>query len=652
MTNQHEPMSVAEILEELQRDEFQDIDVAELFVEPPEPNILSDEDSADEDEGGMIDNLSSRQLAALGEVVLTNNIRMGVGSEIEVPYDVMPQELAAHNADEQPPSTSISEESTAGSSVEPSTSGGTSRKRKRLQPDQSQTPTNASTQFQPTNFSFDRRWKKDDLFTTAHHFPESDFTKYRDFSPVELFQLFFDEELFDLMINEIKKYAAFKNVPDPNITKAELKCFFGILIISGYNSLPGKRYYWETSDDVRNHLICKSMRRNRFTQIMSLLHFVDSTRIDRSDKLWKLRPLIDKLKINFGVNFVPVQQLDFDESMIAYYGRHSCKQFIRGKPIRFGYKAWCLNTFSGYLVDFSIYQGRTGSTDDAYDKAFGKSAAPLVRMLNDLEPCKVLPYHIYFDNLFTGLNLLSYLRDQNFHGTGTIRANRVPKDCKLCSPNEIKKKERGFYDHSVSSDNIIITRWQDNAPVTVASTIHGINPLSHVKRYSRKEKKTVLVKRPSLIGEYNKFMGGTDLMDENVNRYRVGIRSKKWWWPIFSWCLDVSLQNAWYLYNMANRPRITQLEFKRAIAVYYLQTFGTEPQVGGRPSLRPQSTPAFEELRYDGLNHIVIENEKKDGKKKKRRCARAGCKSFMRTSCKKCAVGLCIPCFLPFHTRN
>ncbi|XP_022191383.2 uncharacterized protein LOC111049577 isoform X2 [Nilaparvata lugens] len=108
MTNQHEPMSVAEILEELQRDEFQDIDVAELFVEPPEPNILSDEDSADEDEGGMIDNLSSRQLAALGEVVLTNNIRMGVGSEIEVPYDVMPQELAAHNADEQPPSTSIS----------------------------------------------------------------------------------------------------------------------------------------------------------------------------------------------------------------------------------------------------------------------------------------------------------------------------------------------------------------------------------------------------------------------------------------------------------------------------------------------------------------------------------------------------------------
>ncbi|RZF43295.1 hypothetical protein LSTR_LSTR001556 [Laodelphax striatellus] len=40
----------------------------------------------------------SRQLAALGEVVLTNNIRIGVGSEIEVPYDVMPHELAAHNA--------------------------------------------------------------------------------------------------------------------------------------------------------------------------------------------------------------------------------------------------------------------------------------------------------------------------------------------------------------------------------------------------------------------------------------------------------------------------------------------------------------------------------------------------------------------------
>lgn len=138
-------------------------------------------------------------------------------------------------------------------------------------------------------------------------------------------------------------------------------------------------------------------------------------------------------------------------------------------------------------------------------------------MLNDLEPGKVLSYHIYVDNLFEGLILLVYLTEHNFHGNGTIRENWVPQDCDVISSKEIKKNQRDFYDHSISNDSIIIARWQDNVPVTVASTIHSVNPTTNVKRYSQTEMKTVLVKQPSLIGEYNKFMGGIDLMDKNTN---------------------------------------------------------------------------------------------------------------------------------------
>ena len=43
----------------------------------------------------------------------------------------------------------------------------------------------------------------------------------------------------------------------------------------------------------------------------------------------------------------------------------------------------------------------------------------------------------------------------------------------------------------------------------------------------------------------NEFMRGTDRMDQNVNCYRVNIRMKKWWWPKFSWLLDVTVENAW-----------------------------------------------------------------------------------------------------------
>lgn len=44
--------------------------------------------------------------------------------------------------------------------------------------------------------------------------------------------------------------------------------------------------------------------------------------------------------------------------MIGYYWRHSCKQFIRGKPLSFGYKVWCLNTPLGYNIGFDVYQGK------------------------------------------------------------------------------------------------------------------------------------------------------------------------------------------------------------------------------------------------------------------------------------------------------
>lgn len=46
-----------------------DDEVEEIFIEPPDAAVPSDEDSADEDVGGLIDNLSGRQLRAHAEVV-------------------------------------------------------------------------------------------------------------------------------------------------------------------------------------------------------------------------------------------------------------------------------------------------------------------------------------------------------------------------------------------------------------------------------------------------------------------------------------------------------------------------------------------------------------------------------------------------------
>ena len=110
---------------------------------------------------------------------------------------------------------------------------------------------------------------------------------------------------------------------------------------------------------------------------------------------------------------------------------------------------------------------------------------------------------------------------------------------------EMKKRQRGFYEFAQSQqENIVILRWVDNSLVNVASNCHGSQHTKNVLRYSQAEKKNIHITRPHVVGGYNKYMGGTDRMDENVAKQRIGIRSKKWWWPLFTWLLDVSIHNS------------------------------------------------------------------------------------------------------------
>jgi hypothetical protein len=63
--------------------------------------------------------------------------------------------------------------------------------------------------------------------------------------------------------------------------------------------------------------------------------------------------------------------------MVPYYGGHFCKQFIRGKPIRWGFKFWVGATRLGYIVWFEPYQGQSGEIPSEYKKlGLGKYETP------------------------------------------------------------------------------------------------------------------------------------------------------------------------------------------------------------------------------------------------------------------------------------
>ncbi len=170
--------------------------------------------------------------------------------------------------------------------------------------------------------------------------------------------------------------------------------------MSGYCCVPRRRLYWQKQPDVYNELIAGSMRRDRFDEIMMFLHAADNTKLPKNDKYAKVRPLLEIFNDNF-LKYGEVfgrGNVSVDESMIPYFGRHPAKQFIRGKPVRWGYKAWVAADPNCYGFDISVYQGRVDSKDK-FDTSYGLGGKVVLDVLDVMQkyyPTKKLSLCFYF----------------------------------------------------------------------------------------------------------------------------------------------------------------------------------------------------------------------------------------------------------------
>ena len=254
-------------------------------------------------------------------------------------------------------------------------------------------------------------------------------------------------------------------------------------------------------------------------------------------------------------------------------------------------------------------------------------------------------YDLYFDNLFTSLPLMDELTKRRIGGTGTIRNNRIEK-CPLEDIKSIKKKRRGTFDFQ-NSKNLKMVRWNDNSVVTFASNQHGIEPVAQAKRWSYNDKRFVEIDQPHVVSQYNKFMGGTDRMDQNLSQYRCSIRSKKWWWALFLFGLETSVQNAWILYRLCpsnDSKKMDLLQFRREICQTYFSKYSKRENSSlAAGKSKKLSKRVSSDVRYDGKDHLIVVNPKQI------RCAYCGKKSTRK--CNKYLVGLHDKCFEIFHTE-
>ena len=130
-----------------------------------------------------------------------------------------------------------------------------------------------------------------------------------------------------------------------------------------YNIGFSERDYRSTDPDLRSDTFCTTMSRNPFFEIKAILLAANNQCLSDC-RMAKVKPLYDILNEKLRQFGVVHEDLNIDESMVPYNGRHSCKQFIREKPIRFGYKLGVLASFTGLPYHVEIYKGKSPNAEN------------------------------------------------------------------------------------------------------------------------------------------------------------------------------------------------------------------------------------------------------------------------------------------------
>ncbi|KAJ8953425.1 hypothetical protein NQ318_023543, partial [Aromia moschata] len=153
------------------------------------------------------------------------------------------------------------------------------------------------------------------------------------FTPSDYFSKYMDDNMFQTICDSTNvKYMLLHEKP-LNLTLTETKHFFGISILMSLLKYPRVRMYWAKT--TRVYSIASVMTRDRYFKIRNHLKIVVdndiSEHLRKSDKLWKVRPLLKKIR-ETCLSLPRENVVAVDEQMIPFTGICGIKQFVRGKP--------------------------------------------------------------------------------------------------------------------------------------------------------------------------------------------------------------------------------------------------------------------------------------------------------------------------------
>lgn len=509
------------------------------------------------------------------------------------------------------------------------------------------------------------RWRKKDPPTSNDSFL-GNFSDppLEDVTPLGYFKMFFTEDILSMIVEQTNLYSTQKRDKCVNTNITEIRKLIGMHILMGIVKVPTCRLLWSKS--LRFPQIADVIPLGRFELLKRSLHVVDNTTYnpDNDDKLFKIRPLIEAVR-NECIKVEPEEYQSVDEQIIpSKTKRTKIRQYNPKKPKKWGFKNLVRAGASGYMYDFYVYAGK-GEPDP--ESNLQKSAQVVSKLCKDLP--SDMKHKIFFDNWFTTVELLHYLKSKGLLGVGTIRQNRI-HNCPLKSTKDLEKEGRGAMDYRTDNNSgIVIARWVDNKTLQLCSNYVGIEPLGSVQRWSKADQRRVQVPSPQIVIAYNKSMGGVDLADMLISLYRIPCKTHRWYIKVFWHLVDIAKVNSWILYRrhceqkeIPKKNQLTLLKFSIELADALMNSSQRTTPSRGRPRKRPLENAEEEQqkpgkapaqpnpcpdVRFDGVDHWP------QAVKDKRRCR--NCQASVRMMCSKCNIYLCIVpernCFKNFHCK-
>ena len=472
-----------------------------------------------------------------------------------------------------------------------------------------------------------------------------------DWSPEELFKVYFDSEIVNMICDASNEYAERNKNKYPVMysyfRKMEPIDFYnlvGILVHLGYRKIPRARLMWSPTSLCYDPLISKVMSRNRFDSLLTFLHLVDED-TEKSlqkdgDKLLKVRSLNDCIQQKCKQLYQPYREVSIDERMVRSKARFSFRQYIKNKPTKWGFKLWCLcDSRNGYTSAFSVYRGKHGEVRSGN----GLSYDVVVSLM---KPYYLQGYSLYIDNFYTSPTLVTDLYKDGIHCTGTLDCKRrgVPAQVYALKKDLSKKsvpRGKGVY---VRDGICAYTVWKDTKCVALMSSEHpGHSETTVARNVKQVDGKTekIAIPIPSIIYSYNRFMNGVDRSDQMIKYYNILRQTKKYWKTLFFHFIDIALVNAYIVYKELNPDQSSRMNhyiFRETVVrqLCGIQITLHQSVAGRKPTAESLHAPVKMAKARDCVYCRIVQ-------KKRRRTVR---------QCNRCDAPLCLQarnCFRKFH---